>query len=227
MSGVFHQKPALPKYSETWDPQVVITYIQTFPDLSDMTFKQLTLKLTMLLALITAQRTQTLKALSIQDMQAIPDRYVFLITSLLKQTSSKSGRRHLGPVVLKECTLDNKLCIVRLLKEYLRRTCSLRKGEPQLLLCHTKPHGAASKDSISPWINTVMPKAGIDPSLFKLHSRRSAATSAAKAANVPMFEIMSTSGWLSSSVFGKYYDKPVIRESAFAHNVPTGTNKLF
>ena len=73
MSGACNQNPAQPRYSETWDPQVVITYLQTIPDLSDMTLKQLTLKLTMLLALITAQRTPTLKALSIQDMQALLD----------------------------------------------------------------------------------------------------------------------------------------------------------
>ena len=45
MPGACNQNPALPRYSETRDPQVVITYLQTFPDLSDITLKQLTLKL--------------------------------------------------------------------------------------------------------------------------------------------------------------------------------------
>ena len=67
----------------------------------------------------------------------------------------------------------------------------LRKGETQLLLCHTKPYGAASKDTISRWIKTVIMKAGVDTSVFKPHSTRSAAMSAAK---VSKDHIMTTAG---------------------------------
>ena len=134
-----------------------------------MTLKELTLKLTMLLALVTAQRLQTLKAFAINHMQILPDSYVFRINCLLKQSSSKGySNRHLSPVVLKEYT--------------------------KLLLCHTKPYGAASKDTIGRWIKTVMMKAGIDTSVFKPHSTRSAATSAAKAAKVSIDQIMITGG---------------------------------
>ena len=89
MSGIFNRNPALPRYVETWDPQVVISYLKTFPQLCDMTLKELTLKLTMLLALVTAQRLQTLKTFAINHMQILPDGYVFRINSLLKQSSSK------------------------------------------------------------------------------------------------------------------------------------------
>ena len=112
--------------------------------------------------------------------------------------------------MLKEYTNDGKLCVVSLVKEYLRRTNDLRKGETQLLLCHTKPYGAASKDTIGRWIKTVMMKAGIDTSVFKPHPTNSAATSAAKAAKVSMDQIMTTTGWHSSSIFGKYYDKQLL-----------------
>ena len=192
-----------------------------------MTLKELTLKLTMLLALVTAQRLQTLKAFAINHMQILPDGYVFRINSLLKQSSSKGySNRHLSPVVLKEYTNDGKLCVVSLVKEYLRRTNVLRKGETQLLLCHTKPYGAASKDTIGRWIKTVMMKAGIDTSVFKPHATRSAATSAEKAAKVSIDQVMTTAGWHSSSIFGKYYDKPVVTNSAFTNSVLTGANKF-
>ena len=159
MTGVFNQNPALPRYVETWDPQIVVSYLESFPDFGDITLKQLALKLAMLLALTTAQRIQTLKALSIADMEVLPDRYVFRINCLLKQTSSKgNGSRHLPPVVLKEYSHNKKLCVVELLKEYLCRTGSLRRGETQLLLCHTKPHGAASKDTIGRWLNLLFYK---------------------------------------------------------------------
>ena len=69
MSGIFNRNPALPRYVETWDPQVVLSYLKTFPQLCDMTLKELTLKVTMLFALVTAQRLQTLKAFAINHMQ--------------------------------------------------------------------------------------------------------------------------------------------------------------
>ena len=48
-----------------------------------------------------------------------------------------------------------------------------------------------------------MKAAGIDTTVFKPHSTRGAATSAAKAANVPLREIMNTAGWPSDSTFAK------------------------
>ena len=48
-----------------------------------------------------------------------------------------------------------------------------------------------------------MMKAEIDTSVFKPHSARSAATSAAKVAKVSIDQIMTTAGWHSSSIFGK------------------------
>lgn len=111
--------------------------------------------------------------------------------------------------------------MVQLLKEDLRRTPSIRSGEEQLLLCCTKLNGAASKDTISRWIKTVMLKAGIGTSLFKPNSTRSTVTSAA---NISIYEIMATAGWHSSFVFGKYYDKPVLSDGGFSHSVLTSNN---
>ena len=59
MSGLFSQKPALPRYTKTWNPQIVLNYLKTFPAVDSMSLKQLTLKLLMLMALLSAQRTQT------------------------------------------------------------------------------------------------------------------------------------------------------------------------
>ena len=61
--------------------------------------------------------------------------------------------------------------------------------------------------------------AGIDTSIFKPHSTRSAATSAAKLASVPLDEIMATAGWRSNSVFAMYYHKPISSAGTFANAV--------
>ena len=64
-----------------------------------------------------------------------------------------------------------------------------------------------------------MTATGIDTSIFKPNSTRSAATSAAKAANVPLDEIMATAGWYSSSVFAVFYNKPLSTDKSFANGV--------
>ncbi|CAH3194649.1 unnamed protein product [Porites evermanni] len=92
MTGLFNQKQALPRYSETWDPQIVLNHLKTFPAIDDMSLKQLTLKLVMVMALLSAQRVQTLQSLSLEEMSTLPGKYVFRISSVLKQTTAKRGR---------------------------------------------------------------------------------------------------------------------------------------
>ena len=53
-----------------------------------------------------------------------------------------------------------------------------------------------------------MTSAGVDTTIFKPHSTRTAATSRAKSASVPIQEILKTAGWSSSRCFDKFYDKP-------------------
>lgn len=140
--------------------------------------------------------------------------------SLLKQTSAGGGKqRHLQPVTFKKYDHDETLCVFTLLAEYISRTSPLRGSNTQLLLCHTKPHSPASKDTISRWLKQVMSNAGLDISIFKPHSTRSASTSAAKLANVPLDEIMATAGWRSNSVFATYYHKPIVSDGTFVNAV--------
>ena len=220
MTGLFNQKPALPRYTETWNPQLVLNHLKTYPSTGNLSLKQLTQKLVMLMALLSAQRTQTLQKLSLEDMSTSPGKYIFHISSLLKHTSAKGGQnRHLFPITFTTYDVDKRLCVVELLTAYIERTASLRKNTQQLLICYVAPHGPASKDTISRWVRQTMKDAGINTSVFKPHSTRSAATSAAKAANVPIHEIMNTAGWRSDSTFAKFYDRPITNDSNFAEAI--------
>ena len=77
MSGVFNRTPTFPRYAETWDPQIELNHLKGYPDIKEMTLTQLTLKMTMIMVLVTAQTTQTLNLLSIDDMQVKPREYSF------------------------------------------------------------------------------------------------------------------------------------------------------
>ena len=63
-----------------------------------------------------------------------------------------------------------------------------------------------------------MEKAGIDTGIFKAHSVRGAATSAAASVGVTTADILKAADWSSESVFTKFYYKPV-RSDTFGEAV--------
>lgn len=64
MIGVFIDRLNLPRYTETWDVSIVFSFIRSMGDNEVLTLFDLTLKLVMLLALLTGQRAQTLSFLA-------------------------------------------------------------------------------------------------------------------------------------------------------------------
>ena len=158
MKGIFELRPALPKYTEIWDVNVVLNYLKTFDEVSVIPLKELTLKLTMLLCLTTRQRGQTIHKIDVNCIE-LPDRYRITISDKLKQT--KPGK-HLAPMDLLEYQEDRKLCVFKHLKEYLKRTRQHRKEHSQLLLSYIKPFKPVSKDTIARWVKWILKSTGID-----------------------------------------------------------------
>ena len=165
--------------------------------------------------LVSGQRGQTVHLLDLSNMRVSTDSYTFLFTKLLKQTRPGFS----NPAVTLTAFRDSRLCVVTTLKEYISRTKPLRGSESQLLVSYTKPHKAISRDTVGRWVKTVLSSAGIDTKKFKPHSTRAAALSAASHASVSLDEILKTVGWSSESTFGKFHNKPVLRESRFPSSV--------
>jgi len=171
-----------------------------------ISLRDLSYKLVTLIALCTGQRCQTLSVLKLSDMNIINGIVYFRVSELLKQ--SRPGV-HLKPLELKPFPLDEKLCVVKSLEVYIHRTAHLRDSTENLFITYIKPHGKASKDTIARWIKTVLSLSGIDISVFKAHSIRSASTSAASELGVPITDILSTAGWSSDCTFARHYNKVV------------------
>ena len=57
MKGVFNLKPTRARYSEIWDVNKVLLYLQSLSPIAKLSLKMLTLKLAMLIALTFASRT--------------------------------------------------------------------------------------------------------------------------------------------------------------------------
>ena len=206
LKGTFTTRPALPKYKEVWDVNTVLEHLKTLHPAGTLPLKLLSLKIVMLMAILSGQRCQTIHALTTKDMKVSEDKVMFIVTDLLKTT--KPG---------KECTKleflsfdeDPRICVVRYLSEYLKRTKDMRHDHYKLLVSYQRPHRPVSKDTVSRWLKTELKLAGIDTSTFTAHSTRAASTSAAKAQKLSITTTMDSAGWSSENTFMKYYNKTI------------------
>ena len=140
-----------------------------------LSLKELTLKLVVLILLVSGQRGQTVHSLSFDHMVSVNNCYTFQIVDHLKQ--SRPGVKN--PLVELRPFKDKTLCAVTTLKEYLTRTQSIRGSESQLFISYNRPFRRVSRETISRWFKVVLTDFGIDTSRFKPHSTRAASTSTA------------------------------------------------
>ena len=84
MRGVFESRPSVPRYSRIWDVSIVLKYLEKKSPAKSLTLQELTMKLVMLCALVTAQRCQTLKLFRIDDAEYNRTNVIFNVRELLK-----------------------------------------------------------------------------------------------------------------------------------------------
>ena len=96
LTGVFNLRPPQPKYSSTWDVQIVLEFIRNnWTDNKSLPNKNLTLTLTMLLALTSASRASNIHHLDIRFMSLSEQKVVFNFAKLLKtQKKDRAPPKH-------------------------------------------------------------------------------------------------------------------------------------
>ncbi|KAL8598175.1 hypothetical protein ACOMHN_043246 [Nucella lapillus] len=210
MKGVYERKPALPKYCTTWDVNIVLQELECWTPTDKLTLKELSMKLRMLIALLSGQRCQTLQALKINPecMLLREEKCTFFVNTLLKQ--SRRGT-HLPPIELYSC--ENKaVCVMHTLRVYLEKAKTLWGKTDSLFLTLLAPHKAASKDTVARWLRWTLARAGIHTADCTAHSNRSSSVSAVRAVGVSMDTIMKAAGWINAATYRKYYHKTIKRE---------------
>ena len=125
LKGMFHIRPPEPRYSFIWDVNVLLTFLESWFPLSVLELKQLRLKAVALVALVSAQRSQNLSALSIDFMNSTATSTQFVVNSLLN--SSRPGKSFLM-VSLPAFPKNEKLCAHSTLLHYVARTASIRQS---------------------------------------------------------------------------------------------------
>ena len=112
-----------------WDPDDVLLYLRTMK-LDTINLKSLTLKMTILLALFSAQRLQGLTSLWLSAIQLFEKKTcVFYFPEPLK--TSRIGK-HQEPIVV-ETFEDIDLCVLRHVQKYIDMTKILLLAQNQLL----------------------------------------------------------------------------------------------
>ena len=112
---------------------------------------------------------------------------------------------------------DEKLCVVACIDEYVERSAPWRiQGQNQLLLSHMRPYKEVQSSTIANWVKLVLKMAGIDTSLYKAHSCRSASTSKAKVLGISLKDILKRGQWSGASTWQRHYNKEIVntRESS-------------
>lgn len=214
MKGAFNLRPAFPKHNVTWDTMPVLLYLCKLSPVKSLSLLELSKKLATLLALISAQRTQSLSLLDTKNTTLTDNRVKFRFGDALKQSRQNFQQ---AEITIKAYAPDRRLCVVTVLKEYLRRTKTLRNSTQLFIITH-KPFSGAAKGTLARWIKNTLTAAGVDMNIFTPHSTRAAATSAMARARIPVATILRCAGWSREQTFARYYKKEVEnKELSVAH----------
>ncbi|CAB0003843.1 unnamed protein product [Nesidiocoris tenuis] len=219
LKGIFRKRPPGPRYSYTWDPQLILEYFETS---SGCDVKFVSKKLATLLCLSTGHRLQTIHSIKISNIHTDSVGVTIYIPDLIK-----SSRPNSTQPCLKLPFFDQKpaLCVARCLDSYLDLTRPYRPhGCDQLFITWTSPFGPATKQTMSRWMKDTMSSAGIDCSIFKPHSIRHASTSTALRRGLSIELIQKTVGWsVRSTTFAKFYNRPIVDQPSFLNSVLTSS----
>ena len=215
MKGIFNSRKPTPKYSETWNVNLVLDHLKPLYPLADISLKAHSHKLVMLLALTLGQRCQTLAALDIANMKKTAQYYLF---GLEEHTKQNRPGNMFSNFCVRRYDHDN-LSPYQALETYLERTSVLRgTTTTKLFISYVKPHKAVGTHTIGRWIKQLLQESGIDTTIFKAHSTRAASVSKVSH-SLPTDTILKHVGWKSDCVFRKFYNKPIVTSNLFQEAV--------
>ncbi len=227
MRGVRRLRPVRPTAVPSWDLSVILEglVMAPFEPLESASERILTLKVTLLLALMSLKRVGDLQAFSVSEtcMDFVPGLvkvtlrprpgYIpkVLSTSFRSQVVTLHSF-HPPPFASSEDERLHMLCPVRALKLYVEHSKVWRKSS-QLLVCFGAGRRglATSKQRISHWVRDAISLAYEarnfpSPLSLRAHSTRGVASSQALFRGVPLEDICVAAGWSSPHTFVKFYN---------------------
>ena len=150
----------------------------------------------MLAALISAARKSSIDNFDLKFRFFKSNGVLFKVPGL---TKCANQNKPIERVFLASFPPDRRICFTIYLRVYERKTkgfCPKSVRSKNLLfLLYIKPHKPASSCTLAIWAKSVLSLARIDTAIFKPHSTRSTASSAAFNAGVALSDILEAAGW--------------------------------
>ena len=136
LRGVFNRRPALPRNNVTWDAYMVLNFMKTWALAKRLSLRQLTLKVMVLVLLLSGQRGQTIWLLDTRNITLSKNEVRRRIDDLIKTSNPKN---HVEELVFAAYRSYRRLCVVTNVKAYLNRPALLRGKETGFLISFKKP----------------------------------------------------------------------------------------
>ena len=134
LRGIFKLRLSFPKHVVTYDPNIVLKYIDSLPANKDLSLELLTKKLCNLLCFLSGQWSQSIEKLKI-DKSILSHGTCTFYFHTVRKTTKPDNHQHL--LVFDTYPQNSKLCVIDCLQEYRRRTDLVREsldGNPQELI---------------------------------------------------------------------------------------------
>ncbi|KAG8597254.1 hypothetical protein GDO81_002223 [Engystomops pustulosus] len=232
-------RPHIKQNIPNWDLSLVLDYLTKIPfePLETFRLRELTLKLTFLIAITTARRLGEIQSLSIKEpyLKICEDKIVLMLDKAFTPKVASSFHRNQEIILPSFCQNPkhakeqewHKLDVRRYLLHYLEVTKSWRKDNNILLQFKGKSKGRkASKASIARWIRTVIKEAydanNLDISgTIRAHSTRGVAASWAEKRGASLEDICRAATWSTHLTFAKHYrlDVQSARDQSFGRKL--------
>ena len=199
----YRSKPLKPRYTTFWPVNKVLDFLKNWYPIEDLSLKDLTLKTIALVALTSSDRGQTLHLASVENMEVLPDKILFVIRERVKNT-----RKVLKPTIITCISSDiTELDVALHVSKYIERTSEFRDEGGKLFLswASKKP---VTKQTLARWLKIVLHLAGIDTNTFKAHSYRGAGLSKAYQKGASIEQVVAAGNWANSQIFQSYYNAP-------------------
>jgi site-specific recombinase XerD len=209
VKGIYKLRPPRPRYNYTWDVNLLLNMFREWSNNDLLSRERLTLKLVSLLAIVTAQRVQSINLIKLSNMLIEGNRLLIKIPDIIK-TSRPGG---IQPLFVFPPYHESKLCLKSVILTYIKYTMNVRKDD-ELLLGLEQPYSKISNQTVSRWLKKCLMLAGIDSEIFKGHSYRHASTSKAFNQGCNIDVIFNKAGWAhNSTVFAKFYNRQICEDN--------------
>lgn len=212
LKGAYRLKPPNPKYSHTWDTNVVLNHLSNIYPYDNVSLVDLSYKTCALVAIASAQRMQTISLIKLENIVMNNDTILIKISDLIK--TSRPGACQ--PLIRLPYIRENpSICPALAIQTYISRTKELRRHQTGHLFIGTRrPYKKVGSQTLAHWVKKVLRDSGIDISVFGAHSTRAASTSAAHRAGVNLETVRKAAGWSDrSNVFLKYYCRDILESN--------------